>query len=99
MILVDITDKASLQLHELASWWARHRADSRHQVFEEFERVIARLEENPDSGTPDQDIDEIQWLQLEGTPYKIYYDYQPESEIVTIHAVWSGMRGKKPPVR
>jgi hypothetical protein len=31
-----------------------------------------------------------------GTPYKVYYHHEPGDEVLSVVAVWSGMRGVGP---
>jgi len=97
---VNVPPSASAQLDELDLWWREHRPDSATSVLDEFEQAIALLEQQPSVGVPyeHKGTRNVRWVRLAGTPYKVFYHFEPGSDVVTIVSVWSGMRGHGPPL-
>lgn len=95
---VNITERATAQLLDVAQWWNDNRPDSRHDVIDGFEYVLERLETNPDSGAYALNAPGYRRMVIEGTPYYVYYRYRPDDDVLYVAAVWSTMRGSPPPL-
>jgi plasmid stabilization system protein ParE len=97
---VEIEPTAELQLLDLDAWWRECRPAARSRVTDEYARLLAMLAERPEVGAPyrHKDVRNVRWLRMKGTPYLVYYHHESGSDLVTIVAVWSGMRGEGPPL-
>jgi plasmid stabilization system protein ParE len=97
-VRIEIAPQAITQLDELNAWWCEHRPDSRTSVLDEFELAIAALREQPGTGVPYERgaVRYVRWIRLRGTPYKVFYHHEPGGEVLSVVAVWSGMRGVGP---
>ena len=97
-VRIEVEPQAIAQLDELDAWWRGHRPDSRTSVLDEFGHAIAALREQPGTGVPHERgaVRDVRWVRLRGTPYKVYYHHEPGGEVLSVVAVWSGMRGVGP---
>ncbi|MCC6810661.1 MAG: type II toxin-antitoxin system RelE/ParE family toxin [Deltaproteobacteria bacterium] len=92
--------EAKVQLLELDTWWRENRQAAASRVDDEVTRLVALLRKTPDIGAPYRRRGQkhVRWLHLNGTPYKLYYRHEPGADLVTIAAVWSGVRRFGPPL-
>ncbi|MCK5690889.1 type II toxin-antitoxin system RelE/ParE family toxin [Myxococcota bacterium] len=94
-----VSADAEAEVLELASWWLTHRADSGVDIITAFETATTLLTSHPELGTLDEDIADVRWVRLKGTPYKLYYRYHRDSSVLEVLALWSGQRGEGPPLK
>lgn len=94
-VRVEITAEAESQFTDLHAWWQANRTASSGQVATELERLRLLIAEQPEIGTR-YGRGYTRWLQLKGTPYKLYYRYEPGSDVAMVQSFWSGMRGSGP---
>lgn len=97
---IEIEPQAIAQLDELDMWWREHRPESRTSVLDELEHALAALREQPDIGAlyTRGGVHNVRLLRLHGTPYLLYYHHEPGGDLLSVVAVWSGMRGVGPDV-
>ena len=95
---VEVEPSAHLQLLQLDDWWSANRPASATRVVDAFERAIELLAETPDIGAlyAVPDLSDVRRLRLAGTPYSLYYQHDASRDVVSVLAVWSGMRGHGP---
>jgi plasmid stabilization system protein ParE len=99
-IRIEILPEASQQLEHLDDWWRAHRPAAPSLVIEELERILGVLADTPEIGIPYRrgGMRHLRRLRLCRTPYQIYYQYLPGSDVVSIVAAWSAVRRRRPPI-
>ena len=97
-VRIEVEPQAITQLAELDDWWREQRPDSRTTVLDEFEHALEAALEHPDRGTlyTRDGVRNVRWLSLRDTPYLLYYHHEPGGDVLSVVAVWSGMRGVGP---
>ncbi len=98
---IEIQPEAQEQLVVLDQWWRSHRPAASSLVFDELDRVIGLLANNPEIGRKytHGGLSNIRCLRLRKTPYFIYYHYETGADVVTIVSAWSGARQRRPPIK
>jgi len=97
-IRVEFTEPAREQALAAAEWWRKNRDEA--DLFEEdLEGALALLARHPPLAQVVGAIDDkpVRKVRLPRTGYALYFVI--DADIVTIHAVWHGMRGSAPPLR
>lgn len=97
-IQIVLEPDAEVELDALDAWWREHRRAVASQVADEFSRALDVLRATPEIGRPYNrgGVRNIRWLLMRKTPYKLFYHYEPGSDVVTIVAAWSSARKRGP---
>lgn len=101
MLSIRVLPEAEAQARELIEWWTANRPAARDVVKDELRRVFAVLVESPNIGSPytKTQVPAVRRCPLRKTPYHVYYRVNETTAEVIIMSVWSGMRGRGPPLR
>jgi len=98
---VVVSTAAVEEYTRLDTWWRTHRGAAQEQVASEIERLIALLAEQPEIGKlhPSRSIKDVRWVPLKKTPYRLFYRFDHDQNLVTFMAIWSSMRKRGPRLR
>jgi len=63
-------------------------------------KALDLLAEHPRSGrrVPYRRLADLRRLTVRGVEYHLYYTARPVDGAVVIHALWSALRGRRPPI-
>ncbi len=94
-----ITPEAEEHLLELEEWWDQSRKAAAH-LSVELGQVLLLLTESPRLGRlyKKRGVFEARRIRIGKTPYHLYYSIEDESKEILVLALWSGIRGKGPPL-
>ena len=95
-----VTRDADEQIEEADLWWRENRPKAENRVQEELSYAFALLLESPGIGSLyfDEDVPGLRRFRLRTTPYFLYYSVDEDRGEFVVVALWSGMRGKGPPL-
>ena len=95
---VFVSPQASDQVKTLDEWWRVHREAAPELFSQEFAEASSLLANVPELGHRilHPTVRGLRRLLLRATRYQLYYVYGRRTEVVTILAVWSQLRGSKP---
>ena len=98
---IEVLPDAVHQIERIAGWWREHRAGVVDLFADELAAAFDLLEELPDVGRPfpRRRFPSLRVLLLTRTRYHIYYEHNAEAGVVLVRAVWSAVRGRRPPLR
>jgi len=99
-IRIVFTLDARAQLIELDAWWRQNRQAAASRVDDESTRLQTLMRANPEIGRIYQlrGYKHVRWLRLHATPYRLFYQHEPGSELITIVAFWSSAHPAGPPL-
>jgi len=98
---IRILPEAERQAVELHHWWRKNRPAASVSIYDELQRIYARLIESPNFGMPykRRGMSGVRRYRLKKTPYHVYYFIDEAVSEVVVMAVWSAMRRQGPPLR
>jgi plasmid stabilization system protein ParE len=98
---IGVLPDAAQQIEQAAAWWREHRTASPELFGEELAAAFHLLEEQPDAGRPfpRRRFRFLRVLLLPRTRYSVYYERDTDAGIVLVRAVWSAVRGRRPPLK
>jgi len=81
-------------------WWRKNRPTAPRLFRDEVSAAIDLLANSPRSGAPFDDarIVGVRRLLLPRTRYHVYYAYNVQTDELTVLAIWSAVRGRRPPL-
>ena len=93
---IKVSDDASAQIEEAASWWAEHRPAAPGAVREDLERILRLLSVEPGIGTPARSttLRNVRRVTLSRIRYYLYYRASGDS--LEVLALWHTSRGRPP---
>ena len=97
---VQLTSEARAHLLAIDEWWTANRPEAPDLVAREFSRAVSLLATTPSAGKtyPAATSASFRRLLLRRTEYHVYYLIDESARVVLITAIWSGVRGRRPPV-
>jgi len=96
---VIVSDDAQAQSERADDLWRSNRADAPDLFDEEYSKALELLERYPDIGKRRRRVPGLRVLLLRETRYHVYYVHDTEAEEVIVLAVWSAVRGRRPPLK
>ncbi len=97
---VEISPDANAQLDALNAWWRDNRPAAKNRVLEEMRRLETLLTSSAQIVTiyRRRGFKHVRWLRLRTTPYRLFYRYEPGTDLIAIVAIWSSAHKAGPPL-
>ncbi len=94
---LEYTPRAQREIERALTWWAENRLDAPTMLADELDEYLDKLLEKPDLGEPwgKRRGYEIRKVLLRRTKKKLFVSH-PTPDIVRIHCLWGGQRGRDP---
>ena len=98
---IEVLPDAFQQIEQAVAWWREHRTAALELFDDELAAAFNLLEQQPDAGRPfpRRRFRSLRVLLLPRTHYHVYYERDHETGTVLVRAVWSAVRGRRPPLR
>jgi len=98
---IEVLPDALQQIELAATWWREHRAAAVGLFSAELAAAFRLLERQPDAGRlyPRRLFPHLRVLLMPRTRYHVYYEHDDAGGVVLVRAVWSAVRGRRPPLR
>ncbi len=95
---VEFTDAALDQVRAAAEWWQANRHAAPTLFRDELANAITLMEVGPLLARVFDEVEGkvVRKAQLPRTRYALYFTI--DDDIVTVHALWHGSRGSRPPL-
>jgi plasmid stabilization system protein ParE len=92
---------AQKQIEEAENWWRAHREAAPDLLAEEWEAALRMLAERPSVGrpAPRSRHRRLRIMLLPRTRYHVYFEHDETVGIVSVLALWSAVRGRRPRLR
>lgn len=99
-VRLSIGDRAEVHVREIDRWWVANRPSAPNLFHDEFLASLGLLRSAPEIGQPQRHrrLHGLRRLSLPSTQYHVYYLHDPQDNDVLILAVWSALRGHRPPL-
>lgn len=99
-VRVEALPLAEEHLAQVHAWWCENRHDAPDMVLDEYDRIVALLAVQPEIGRRyvRRGTRNVRWILMHGTEHKLFYHYAPGGTVVSIIAIWGGMRKGGPPI-
>ncbi len=93
---VELSPQARAQIAAINLWWAENRPAAPTLVAVEFQTAIQQLTTSPESGRLHDRRRQVyvRKLLMPRSRYRLYYEVDLASQLVTILAVWHVSRGQ-----
>lgn len=94
---LEVSGRARNEIERAARWWVANRPDAPTLLREELEHCFDLLELGASIGElwGERRGQEIFRVVLKRTKKKLYFS-RPEPDVVRVHALWGGQRGREP---
>ena len=98
---VGTAPQAEAQARSAQEWWKRNRPAAPDLFTQELNRALELLGDAPDIGARYRQagITGLRRLILPATRHHVYYVHDAEKAEVLVLAIWSAVRGRRPPLR
>ena len=95
---VNIVSSTVLAIEEASVWWEANRPKAPGAFFEELERGLQLISQQPEIGARVRDIElaGVRRIHLSKVRYFLYYRIVSEPETVEVIALWHANSGSKP---
>lgn len=95
---IEVTHRAAAQIEEAATWWESNRPAAPGAIYEELERVLALLSDQPSVGARARSVKlaGVRRVHLSRIHYHLYY--RVTTKAVEVLAFWHAARGSGPKV-
>jgi len=98
---VGTTAEADQHIRAASAWWQANRPAAPDLFAHELARAFTLLADAPDVGRPYhlRSIPGLRRLLLTASKYHVYYVHDSARQRVLTLAIWSAVRGRRPPLR
>ena len=96
-----VRPEAQEQAERADAWWKANRSAAPLLFEEEWAHSLDLIERHPDIGhlVKHRHVSELRVVALQRTRYLVYYVHDARASEVVVLAIWSGVRGRRPPLR
>ena len=93
---IEVAHRAAAQIEEAATWWESNRPAAPGAIYEELERVLALLSDQPGVGARARNVKlaGVRRVHLSRIHYHLYY--RVTTKAVEVLAFWHAARGSGP---
>jgi len=97
----EVLPDAELQIRAIDGWWRENRTAAPTLFADEVVAAILLIQSSPRIGRRlrHRAVAGLRRVLLRATRYHLYYAPSPDGSRLYIVAVWSGLRGKGPPLK
>lgn len=95
---VVVSATARRHIEELIDWWNENRPDARVRVETIFGDTLAAIAKHPEQSQRHPKRPRYRSWLMQGTPYRVFFRIERETNTARVVAVWSMRRGEEPPL-